>query len=306
MGSRLASAAVKAALLSALAILVAVPTTAGAFVGTLWDQYDNAGTSGAPSQNFEPAMDGFDAFAADDFQIPDGDGWLIQGMAVDGQYQQAAGPAGSVSVSFFKNNHHNLPGANVAGFGGFSYGNGPNPGDFVMGFPTAVELGPGTYWVSLHANMASSLGLWVWTGRTVTTLSPAAWMNPNGGWPFGPCASWKPRGPVCGIDPAEPDQVFSLNGHASTTTLVLTTTATEIQASGTVDPVSTGRVKVTLSQDTGSGYVKVETNRPRLDPSSNYSTAFARPTGGGTCKVKAVFPGSDFAPPSENTEITAC
>ena len=37
---------------------------------TLYDQYNNAGTTATSSQDFETAFDAFDSFTADDFVVP--------------------------------------------------------------------------------------------------------------------------------------------------------------------------------------------------------------------------------------------
>ena len=38
---------------------------------TLYDQYNNAGTTGTSSQDFETALNAFDSFTADDFVVPE-------------------------------------------------------------------------------------------------------------------------------------------------------------------------------------------------------------------------------------------
>src|SRR5215212_8919788 len=52
----------------------------------LYDQYNNPGTNGTSSQNFETANDAVDDELADDFVVPGGQTWDINGVDVDGFY----------------------------------------------------------------------------------------------------------------------------------------------------------------------------------------------------------------------------
>jgi hypothetical protein len=150
-------------------------------------------------------------------------------------------------------------------------------------------------------------GQWGWADRSVQSNSAAAWENPGGG--FGTaCTSWGARATTCNIDPANPDQVFRIDGLAGThTTLGLVRGVSTIDASGDVTPTSPGTVmKVSLYQDTGGGYVQIGTNHPALDGASHYATSFPRPAGGGKCKVKAAYPGDTGLAPSKATARVKC
>jgi len=71
-------------------------------------------------------------------------------------------------------------------------------------------LAPGTYWVSVVANMDFSTGgEWGWNSRTATSNNPAVWQNPGGG--FGMCESWTPNATCIG-NPGDSDLLFSLSG----------------------------------------------------------------------------------------------
>jgi len=174
----------------------------------LYDQYDNAGTNATSSQNFEAGFDAFDDELADDFVVPSGDSWDVNQVDVAGVYFNGPGPVNSVNVVFY-NNSSGLPGSVVATRNGLSVTD--SAGSFVIPIPSAVTLGPGTYWVSVQANMDfGCCGQWGWTDRTVQSTSAAAWRNPGGG--FGVCPSWGTRHSTCGIDPGVPDQVYRLSG----------------------------------------------------------------------------------------------
>jgi hypothetical protein len=176
----------------------------------LYDQTSNPAANSTVSQNFETANDPFDNQLADDFVVPAG-GWTVGQVNVLGVYFNGPGPATDVNV-FFYVNAGTLPGAPVAGG---TYLNvpitaGAATGAFQIVLPTPLTLAPGTYWVSVQANLNFTPGgEWGWTDRVVTSNSPAAWQNPGGG--FGtPCTAWGERGPGCGIDNGNNDQLFQL------------------------------------------------------------------------------------------------
>jgi hypothetical protein len=177
----------------------------------LFDQMDNAGTNSITSQNFEPANDIFDSFAADDFAFMD-DTWSIGSIEVAGVYYNDPGPASSVNVWIYSSDGFGgLPqniiyaGLNIVPSAGLA------DGSFTIDLPVPVILTEGWYWLCVQANMDSSSGQWGWTGRTVQSFSGSAWMNPGGG--FGtPCTpSWGYRVTNCGVG-TEPDNCFRING----------------------------------------------------------------------------------------------
>ena len=59
----------------------------------LYDQMNNPAPTpgGVTSQDFEPANDAFDSFAADDFVVPPGETWQITGVDVAGEYGNGPG-----------------------------------------------------------------------------------------------------------------------------------------------------------------------------------------------------------------------
>ena len=158
----------------------------------LYDQYDNIGANSTSSQNFEASFDLYDDELADDFVVPSGDTWSINQVDAAGVYYNGLGPAASVNLRFY-DNASGLPGGNVATRTDLAMTD--SAGSFVVPIPSPVVLGPGTYWVSVQANMDfSSGGQWGFTDRSVQSNSEAAWQNPGGG--FGVCPSWGRRAPT--------------------------------------------------------------------------------------------------------------
>jgi len=122
----------------------------------LYDQTSAPGTNSLASQNFEASFDIYDCQGADDFVVP-APGWSIDLVENLGVYWNGTGPATSVNV-WFLSNSGSLPGAilesrlNVVPTGGLS------TGSFVIPISPAVNLAPGTYWISIQANLDFGVG----------------------------------------------------------------------------------------------------------------------------------------------------
>src|SRR5262249_26702140 len=210
----------------------------------LYDQYDNPGSFSTSSQDFEADFDPFDDFTADDFVVPAGQTWNVSEVDVQGTYDGFTGPAISFHVFFYQDSG-GLPGTQVYAAMDQPYTGGPT--DFVINLSTAAVLAPGTYWMSVQCRMDFAVGgQWYWTDRTVTSNSPAAWENPNGG--FGVCPTWAPR-TTCADDESAPDQVYRLVGTIGGGTPSPTPTAagscTPIVVTGSIangDPTQTDRL----------------------------------------------------------------
>ena len=173
----------------------------------LYDQYNNAGPNATSSQDFEAAFDPFDDELADDFVVPGGPNWNVESIDADGVYFNGPGPSASFNVRFYANSG-TLPGALVATRLAQAYVQGGST--FSITISPAVNLSPGTYWVSVQARMDfTPFGQWGWTDRTVQSNSSAAWQNPGGG--FGVCPTWQPK-LVCVPTASGPDCVYRLNG----------------------------------------------------------------------------------------------
>ena len=174
----------------------------------LYDQYNNPANFDVTSQDFEPTFDTFDDQAADDFVVPAGQTWSIEGVDVDGEYN--GGPAASLHV-FFYSNAGTLPGALACSRLANPFTIGPAAGDAVITLSSPCVLTPGTYWVSVQARQDfGPAGQWFWQNRTVQSGNASAWQNPGGAWGTG-CATWGVK-TTCIPVQVGPDQVYRLNG----------------------------------------------------------------------------------------------
>lgn len=172
----------------------------------LYDQMNGNSGIGSSSQDFEAANDSFDSEIADDFVVPDGEMWSIEGVDVIGQYEDESGPADSFNVYFYANSADDLPGTLVESRPASAYTNGASP-SIVLASP--VVLGYGRYWVSVQARMDfTPTGQWYWNDRLTTANSPSAFRNPGGD--LSVCTEWDIK--VTCVPAGGPDMVFGLNG----------------------------------------------------------------------------------------------
>lgn len=251
----------------------------------LYDQFNNPGTSASNSQD---PMDvpQFQDFVADDFVIPPDQNWVITAVDAGGIYFNGPGPADNFNVFIYRDSG-GLPAAQVYSLTAQPYAN--NNGVFEVTLtgappgtpsptPTATPTGtpspspsppilpPGTYWVTMQANMSiGTAGQWGWVDRILQTNFPAAWQNPRGGYHV--CPAWAAR-TACIGDGAAPDQVFRLIGRiaiprstpTATPTVTPTATATATAsptptataspnptATGTPNPTATGSPNPTVT-----------------------------------------------------------
>jgi hypothetical protein len=182
------------------------PTPGATFV---YDQTDNSSGVAVISQNFEALYDAYDDQAADDFLVPASDGsWTIQNIQIPGQYWAGTGPLASVNVWFYQDSG-SLPGSQVFGQLGLVPTSDAS-GSLVLDLPSPPTLPPGTYWLSVQANMDFDTGgEWGPTTRLVQSYSPWAWRNPGNGLSTG-CTAWTTNG-SCGFT-SGPDLLFRLSG----------------------------------------------------------------------------------------------
>jgi len=165
----------------------------------LYEQMANAGTNSLTSQNFEASFDIYDNQGADDFVVPS-PGWAIDLVENLGVYYNGTGPATSVNI-FFYVDASGFPGSlveqrlNVVPTGGLA------TGSFVIPISPVVNLGQGTYWVSIQANLDFGVGgQYGWTEQLQTNLE-STWQNPGGGFAT-PCATWGYRVTTCAVGAA--------------------------------------------------------------------------------------------------------
>jgi hypothetical protein len=173
----------------------------------LYDQYNNASTTGSLSATFTD-FPTFSSDLADDFVVPAGQTWNVQSIDADGVYFNGAGPATSWNV-FIYTNSGGLPGTQV--YSTLNQAVTQVGTTFTVNLAPAAVLAAGTYWIEIQANMTfGTQGEWGWTDRTVLSNNPAAFQNPGGG--LGVCMTWMPKQAVCIPTAGGPDQVYRING----------------------------------------------------------------------------------------------
>ena len=193
------------------------PIGRGRAAAILYDQYNNAGGVAVSSDDFKPSQwDSFDDTAADDFVVPAGKHWSVTELKLSGGYTPtgggSTGPADWVNVTIYQD-AGGLPGAAVYAASNLAPSGGLASGSFILDLTSAAVLSAGKYWLGVQASILYvDHGTWRWTDRTVTSNSAAVWRNPGGGFGISACANWGARGSKCGLDPTEPDQVFSILG----------------------------------------------------------------------------------------------
>jgi hypothetical protein len=138
--------------------------------------------------------------AADDFVVPSyADSWSISAVEVAGSKQGSA-ELSSINV-FFYSNSSNKPGELVSGQPSQqsippSKIENLSTGNYVINLNTPVQLGPGTYWVSVQIVPPAINYDWMWYTRLAQTNNPSAWRNPDGNQYMG-CPVWGYRLPTC-------------------------------------------------------------------------------------------------------------
>src|SRR5215831_9526361 len=117
-------------------------------LSVLYNQNNNDGGVGLVSDNFDAAFDAYDDQAADDFVVPTGKQWQIQGVAVTGVYFNGPGPADSENVFIYKD-ASGLPGATVKAEQALSGTDTAGSFKILLSPPVALTTS-GTYWVSVQ------------------------------------------------------------------------------------------------------------------------------------------------------------
>lgn len=180
-------------------------------VAVLYDQTSNPGTNGVPSQYFPDFNGG--AYGADDFIVPNGEVWVIETIFVNGNYSSAAAPAFGVDIY---SDDNNLPGTLLYSATDIVPTSDAS-GDVTLNLDIPAELLPGTYWVSVWANLSfNGMNQWFWTVRTVPNNTPYAWEDRDGLFNVTACATWGYGATDCGVGGGTaPDTLFRLEGYTA-------------------------------------------------------------------------------------------
>jgi hypothetical protein len=181
----------------ALTVALALAVPASASAATLYDQLDNAATSGgiATDSYFYPM--GENVQTADDFTVPAGQAWQLTSA-------QTPGPAGTYQfrLTLFAD-ASGSPGSQLFQTQAANSGN-------TFPISGAPQLQAGHYWISIQL---MNLAVWQWKNRSVQSGSPAMLQNPDGT-DYPGCTTWRPRTQCPPAPSTNPDQLFSLSGDA--------------------------------------------------------------------------------------------
>jgi len=182
----------------------------------LYDQRDNDSGNAVSSQDFEAAFDNFDAQAADDFSVPAGEAWTVDGVEANGVY--FGGPAPSFNVFLYRD-LGTLPSALVASYPSV-VATTDTAGTLSLPISPPMSLTRGTYWISVQANMnfvgAPPSGQWFWELRSVQSGDGSAWQQPGDGAGTG-CTTWDT---LTNCNPAlPPDLMFAIDGTSTACTI---------------------------------------------------------------------------------------
>lgn len=151
--------------------------------GACYKQLANDNGVGIVSQNFEAADDIYDARAADDFTLKRH--CKVNKVTVNGSYSLGAGPAESVHVTFYRDNGGRVGGI-ISTQDNLTYRDASELGNFTVTLAGPANLKPGTYWVSVKANMHFALGgQWGWNTNNHARGERSKWANPNDGFGTG-------------------------------------------------------------------------------------------------------------------------
>lgn len=199
--------------------VVCTPTptpTSSASQNVLYDQTDHQSTYSVNSQNHEVAQNVYDTQGADDFVVPASDvNWTVKSIHIMGKYYDAGTrPLRSFNIRLYRD-VNGRPEAwlyyqALAVFPATTTTNLPFA-TYVINLNTPAVLPAGKYWVSVQANLnyLPEGNAWGWRMRTIQSLDPSVWRNPNNGYGTG-CTSWSLTKNCVGA--SESDFLFQLRG----------------------------------------------------------------------------------------------
>lgn len=148
--------------------------------------------------------------AADDFTVPPGEAWTVDRVIANGFYVGLGNPATSVRVFFYEDDN-GQPGDELVSFMDLAPSN-DDAGVLTFDLPQTVDLGSGTYWLSVQPEMDFFAdGRWFWFQNSEQAGNEAHWRNPEDSYGTG-CTDWDTFS-NCGF--VNPDSSFQLFGEAS-------------------------------------------------------------------------------------------
>lgn len=267
----------------------------------LYDQYDHISPIYASnSQQYEPSMQPYTSYLADDFVVPAGQTWYLDEVDVAGRIDGGMGPVASFNVMVYTS------GGTVPGSPVYTAANAPYTlqaqGEYHISLLTPAMLATGTYWLMVQANIDySTAGQFMWYNRAAQSYNQAAWYNPGDGWGTTCTEAWGTRWQCTGDFP-EPDQVYRLLGTSlggSTPAVTNTPTGTPTVPVVTNTPTRTPTAPVITNTPTRTPTGPLPTSTPSSLPITGTLTASVTPTVAPTaCSIEFndVLTGSTFYP----------
>jgi hypothetical protein len=152
-----------------------------------YQQQDDDNGIGIVSQNFESSLDAYDSQGADDFTLTKK--CKVTNIEFNGAYFNGSGPATDFSITIYQDNGSSAPGKVVYGPKAESFTTTGTDGYSITGL-SGIKLAPGTYWLSVQADLNySSGGEWGWNTNNTVRGDAAMWQNPGDGFATG-CTSY--------------------------------------------------------------------------------------------------------------------
>ncbi len=180
---------------------------AGSVGPVLWDQ---TGARTGAIVSADVSDDTLDTQGADDFVVPTGHVWSITSVFAPGSNGATHAPPfliPGVNVFIYEDGG-DRPGALITSYLGVPPTTAPD--DLTVPLSPALSLQPGTYWISVQADV-SSLGPgngWLWAYRQDVTGAGGVWRDPGGGFGGG-SEDWTPLQGMAG------DFEFDLRGTSA-------------------------------------------------------------------------------------------
>jgi hypothetical protein len=203
----------KRGLIAAWMTLVALALSAGTASGVvLVNQLPSGSFSSPAAVSHDYSNDAGDSQAADDFTVPVGQVWTVQGVDVVGATSDTGSHTAGVSLYATGGA---LPAGQLFAQTGIAIPDCTTGQscDFSAPVSGAPQLLPGTYWLSVQTAGQSP---WYWAVHPPDAIfgNPAVWQNPGNGFGAG-CTSFTALA-GCGIATATDgkDLAFALNGTA--------------------------------------------------------------------------------------------
>ena len=167
--------------------------------------------SSTPSQFFSDF--GGLAQSADDFIVPQGSSWKVNRIVAFGAANNSP-LLDNVTVSIYEN-VNGIPGGEVYNSGELTPVSDPTDSNLNIELPEEIELGAGTYWLSIYANLAFNPNgtQWFWFQQAQVIGNEGKFRDVLDLFGTG-AIDWTPQSQAFGGDPL--DQVFQIFGSVET------------------------------------------------------------------------------------------